>query len=163
MKRCWLVAGVSLLLILSACDLPDPPPSYHPTSPAVMLITPAPTLDIDATATAYALQLRPTPTPAGLYIVRDGDTLSDLADRYHTTVEEIMVFNELSDPDELVVGQSLLIPSLIQTPMVETPVSVISITPSGVLSDTAPAEITGTTSLTLPVETLPEATEAMTP
>ncbi|NJN67145.1 MAG: LysM peptidoglycan-binding domain-containing protein [Chloroflexaceae bacterium] len=128
-----------------------------------MLITPAPTLDIDATATAYALQLRPTPTPAGLYIVRDGDTLSDLADRYHTTVEEIMVLNELSDPDELVVGQNLLIPSLMQTPTIETPVSVVSITPVSVLSATGTSELTGTTGLTVPLETLPEATDALTP
>lgn len=119
-----------MVLILAACDIPDPPPANNPTLPAVMLITPAPTLDIDATATAFALQIRPTPSPAGLYIVRAGDTLSGLAQRYHTTVEEILVANGLTEPDKLYVGQELIIPSLITPPWHRTPTAVPQVHPS---------------------------------
>jgi LysM repeat protein len=105
-----------LSIILAACSLPSPTPHSLPTSPAVLHITPAPTLDIDATATVLANQLRPTPTPAGLYIVQDGDTMSSLAEQFATTVEEIVAANGLIDPNALQAGQALIIPSLLPTP-----------------------------------------------
>lgn len=123
-RKHWRVAGLALLgATIVACAPPEPPPSNLPTAPAVLDITPAPTLDIDATATAYASLLRPSPTPAGLYIVRQGDTLTAIAEQYGTTVEELMAANNLSDPNALQVGQALLIPSLLITPQapVETP------------------------------------------
>jgi LysM repeat protein len=108
-------------LLVGGCVLPTPPPSNLPTAPAVLDITTAPTLDIDATATVYASLLRPTPTPAGLYIVRDGDTLGGLAEQFGTTVEEIMAVNNLTDPNNLQVGQALIIPSLLLTPQPSAP------------------------------------------
>jgi LysM repeat protein len=133
----WLFL-VSFCFVLAACDIPDPPPTNNPTLPAVLYITPAPTLDIEATATAYTLQIRPTPTPAGLYIVRDGDTLSGLAERYHTTVQEILVANGLTEPDVLQVGQELIIPSLIHPPWAKTPTLTTGITATETLSETLP-------------------------
>jgi FOG: LysM repeat len=112
---------IVLILILtawlSACTLPAPPQptTPRPTAPVILEITPAPTLDVDATATAYATLLVPSPTPAGLYIVQPGDTLSDLAIAFGTTVAEIMAANGLTDPDSLQVGQPLIIPSLVDT------------------------------------------------
>lgn len=122
--RCWRITRLCLLasvcwIGMTAC-IPDPPTTNIPTSPAVLDITPAPTLDIDATATLLAGQLRPTPTPAGLYVVQAGDTLGDLAERFDTTVDEILAANGLTDPNDLQVGRELIIPSLIQTPVVET-------------------------------------------
>ena len=90
---------IVLILILAAwlpaCTLPAPPQSTtpRPTAPVILEITPAPTLDVDATATAYATLLVPSPTPAGLYIVQPGDTLSELAIAFGTTVAEIMAAN----------------------------------------------------------------------
>ncbi len=106
-----LTAGVA------ACTLPAPPQpaTPRPTAPVILEITPAPTLDADATATAYANMLAPSPTPAGLYIVQPGDTLSELAILFGTTVADIMAANGLTDPDSLQVGQPLIIPSLIDT------------------------------------------------
>ena len=114
---------VALGATIVACAPPEPPPSNLPTAPAVLDITPAPTLDIDATATSYASLLRPSPTPAGLYIVRQGDTLTAIAEQYGTTVEEIMAANNLADANALQVGQALIIPSLLVTPQApaETP------------------------------------------
>lgn len=81
-------------------------------------ITPAPTLDIDATATVFAALERPTPTAAALYTVQSGDTLSAIAERYNTTVDELVAANGLTDPNALQPGQTLLIPSLLRTPVV---------------------------------------------
>ncbi|NJP04722.1 MAG: LysM peptidoglycan-binding domain-containing protein, partial [Chloroflexaceae bacterium] len=128
-----------------ALTLPEPPEVDLPTQPAVLLITPAPTLDIDATATFYADQLRPTATPAGLYVVQPGDTLGLLAERFHTTVEEIMVLNNLSDPNVLQAGDALMIPSLVNTAVVATPALTRTAQTSQV---TATATLTVTRTLT---------------
>lgn len=45
-----------------------------------------------------------------VYSVRFGDTLWKLADRYNTTVEDIIEINPGIDPDNLAVGQQLCIP-----------------------------------------------------
>jgi LysM repeat protein len=112
---------MAVLLLATACVPPSPPPRNLPTSPAVLDITPVPTLDIDATATVLAGELRPTATPAGLYVVQPGDTLGTLAEEFGTTVDEILVANGLTDPNDIQEGQELIIPSLLATPQVETP------------------------------------------
>jgi LysM repeat protein len=123
--------------------LPEPPPSNRPTQPVILDITPAPTLDIDATATVLAIELRPTPTPAGLHIVQAGDTLGQLAELYNTTVEEIMATNGLTDPNQLQVGQELIIPSLVDvTPDIKLPTPTITptlgISPTRTITLTTP-------------------------
>ena len=45
-----------------------------------------------------------------IYTVRHGDTLWLLADRYNTTVEDIINLNPGIDPDRLAVGQQLCLP-----------------------------------------------------
>ncbi|WP_281181300.1 LysM peptidoglycan-binding domain-containing protein [Chloroflexus islandicus] len=118
-RQLWVgIMGALILcasMALTAC-LPDPPPRNLPTLPAILDITPAPTLDIDATATAYASAPRPTPTVAALYIVQAGDTLSAIAERFSVTVDELVAANNLTDPNFIQPGQTLLIPSLIGTP-----------------------------------------------
>lgn len=99
-------------LALAACS-PPAPTSPRPTAPAILDITPAPTQNIDATATAYAVRLVPTPTPSGLYVVQPNDTLSGLAQDFGTTVEELMAANNLTDPNAIQAGQTLIIPALI--------------------------------------------------
>ncbi|MBO9314185.1 MAG: LysM peptidoglycan-binding domain-containing protein [Chloroflexus sp.] len=110
----FLIVGASGIG-LTAC-LPEPPRHNRPTFPVILDITPAPTIDIDATATAYAGAPRPTPTIAALYVVQVGDTLSAIAERFGVTVDELVAANNLTDPNVLQVGQTLLIPSLIATP-----------------------------------------------
>ncbi len=134
--RLVLLLGLAGLAVAGcALTLPEPPQVNLPTQPAVLHITPAPTLDVDATATAMADMLRPTPTPAGLYIIQAGDTLSELAVRYNTTVEEILVANGLSNPNDIQVGQAIIIPSLLPSPVLEA-------APSEAQTAPAEAEIT---------------------
>jgi LysM repeat protein len=132
------VAALLSIVLLSSCALPEPPPTNLPTLPAVLDITPAPTLDIDATATAFSSVSRPSPTPAALYIVQSGDTLSGIAERFATTVDEIVAANGLIDPDALQPGQALIIPSLLQTPVVEQSVGPTAETTTPTTIDRSP-------------------------
>lgn len=156
-------ASVALagLCMLTACavPLPEPPDTNLPTQPVVLDITPAPTLDIDATATAMANLSRATPTPTGLYIVQPGDTLSALAEQFNTTVEEILVANDMSDPNNLQAGQELIIPSLLPTPLIGDPAAEMTTTTT--ISPTGTITATAATSPTTEAET--EAEEATTP
>jgi len=45
------------------------------------------------------------------YVVQAGDTLSRIAQRFNTTVDAIVRANNLSNPNNLSVGQRLIIPS----------------------------------------------------
>lgn len=113
----------------------------RPTVPPAIRITPAPGQNVGGTATAFAQRSILTPTPVGLYTVKPGDTLSKIAAAYETTVDEILAANNLSDPNKILVGQKLTIPTLKSTPAAP--------------SATAPAA-------TLPATTSPEPVQSAT-
>ena len=46
-----------------------------------------------------------------LYTVKAGDTLAEIANRYHVTPSALVEANQLNYPDRLVVGQALVIPT----------------------------------------------------
>ncbi len=115
-----MAAMLVICMFLVGCTLPEPPPRNLPTLPAVLDIIPAPTLDIDATATAYASVVRPSPTVAALYTVQPGDTLSGLAERFETSVEALAAANGITDPNSIQPGHTLIIPSLLRTPVPAT-------------------------------------------
>ena len=47
---------------------------------------------------------------AQTYVVRSGDTLSQIANRFDTTVPALVQANDIADPDVIDVGQELTIP-----------------------------------------------------
>lgn len=52
-----------------------------------------------------------TPTPSmTIYIVQRGDTLWEIAKRYNVTIQAIVSANNLADPDNIMIGQQLVIP-----------------------------------------------------
>jgi LysM repeat protein len=51
-----------------------------------------------------------TPAPAATYQVVSGDTLAKIAARHQTTVAALVAANELTNPNKLKIGQSLLLP-----------------------------------------------------
>lgn len=59
----------------------------------------------------------PNPTPPDYitYVIQPGDTLSQLAVRFHTTVNELASLNNLTDPNLIYAGQTLRIPENIHT------------------------------------------------
>ena len=57
-----------------------------------------------------------------IYIVKQGDNLYAIAKRFGTNAATLASINELPDPDVLVVGQALVLPSTPSPdrPMIET-------------------------------------------
>jgi len=55
-----------------------------------------------------------TPTPI-IHVVKKGDSLSWIAEKYDVSMERLMEVNNLTDPNVLVIGQKLIIPPL-ETP-----------------------------------------------
>jgi LysM repeat protein len=51
-----------------------------------------------------------TAAPPASYRVRRGDTLTNIARQFHTSVQAIMTTNQLADPDHLTEGQQLVMP-----------------------------------------------------
>ena len=52
-------------------------------------------------------------TPPGpVYIVQEGDYLSSIAERFDVSVEDLIAYNRLANPDLLKAGDQLVIPGL---------------------------------------------------
>jgi len=81
-----------------------PAPSASPT-PTTQPTDPVPTPSATALATPA-----PTATPTRTYVVEEGDTVSDIAALFGSSVNAIVAANGLDDPDHLTVGQVLVIP-----------------------------------------------------
>ena len=104
--------------VAAACGGGDSPEPAEPTATATTSVP---------TATPFAVEPRPTivsdaPPEAPrdvdvTYIVEPGDTLSEIAARFETTVAAIMAWNGLTDATLIFVGQELLIST---TPAEET-------------------------------------------
>ena len=65
-----------------------------------------------------------TPIPLSLrrgtlvdYIVQTGDSLAIIAEKFNSTVEDIVAENDLDDPNSIFVGQKLVIPVNLVTPV----------------------------------------------
>ena len=104
--RLCLLATAALLIVACGGDEPDP------------VATPEATAAIP-TATPFAVQPSPTivsaaadaaPQQPATYIVEAGDTLSEIADRFSTSVEALMAANGISDATLIFVGQELKLP-----------------------------------------------------
>ena len=85
----------------------------------------------------------PTPLPSTLipgqeiiYIVLPDDQLSNIAERFNSTVEAIVEANDLDDPNNIFVGQRLIIPWGIITPTPSPTVDPNAPTPTGTSSPT---------------------------
>ncbi len=72
--------------------------------------TPARTATPSSTAGTPAVAASPTAGGQRTYIVEGGDTLSDIAVRFGTTVDAIVALNPGLDPDALRIGAELRIP-----------------------------------------------------
>ncbi len=122
MRRTWAVMLALALLVAGplACNLSrsqptaTPVPSTATFGPATLdpniipSLTPlgAPTATpLPGTATVCAV-----PTDWFVYIVQPGDTLTDIASRTGSTVQELMARNCLPNADAIFVGQSLYVP-----------------------------------------------------
>jgi LysM repeat protein len=89
--------SASVAAVVTPMPTPTPVPSAVPT--------PAPTPVPTAVPTPV-----PTPPPVQTYVVQQGDTLSVIANRFGTTVQALIDANNLPSADDIVIGQTLVIP-----------------------------------------------------
>lgn len=54
---------------------------------------------------------RPAPATAFVVPVHEGDTLSEIAERYRVNSEDIMAMNDISNPDMLMAGDRIYVPA----------------------------------------------------
>ena len=90
---------------------PSPKSTVEPATTSAT-VTPAPaTPTPEPSATTAAT---PVVTPAAApttYTVADGDTLSSIAEKFNTTVNELITLNNISDPNVIHVGTVLKLPA----------------------------------------------------
>jgi LysM repeat protein len=68
------------------------------------------------------------------YIVQTGDTLAIIAEKFNSTVDDIVAENDLDDPNNIFVGQKLVIPVNMVTPV---PTSTPGPSPTAAITATA--------------------------
>jgi LysM repeat protein len=80
-----------------------------PTTTKLVLTTPAATLSTTTAATTTsATTTTATTTPgAQYYVVQSGDTLGSVAQKYSTTVDQLLTLNPGVDPAALRIGQRI--------------------------------------------------------
>jgi LysM domain len=98
--------------VASATPTVAPTPTERPTPSATPSPTPTPTPSPTPIPATPAPTPAPTPvvTPQPTYTVAKGDTLAAIAQRFGTTVPALQAANGINDPDEIVIGQVLVIP-----------------------------------------------------
>lgn len=87
---------------------PSPTPSATPTATATPTPTASPTPA--PTAEPTVAPTPPPPPPQQTYVVQEGDTLAAVAERFGTSVSALQSANGIEDPDEIIIGQVLVIP-----------------------------------------------------
>ena len=99
----------SVLLPLPAANAPTATPALSPSpTAAVETPTPEPTATPTPTPTATPTP-RPTATPL-VYIVKAGDQLQRIANKYGVTLKALMDANGIKNANLIIIGQKLIIP-----------------------------------------------------
>ncbi len=101
-----LISAVTSLLVLSLWNSGQSA-ATPPLPTAVPTLSTAARTAVAATATSA---VTPTPATVQTYIVRSGDTLTEIARRFNIDVTDITALNNLPNSDILSVGQKLIIP-----------------------------------------------------
>jgi LysM repeat protein len=79
------------------------------TQPVPVILPPEPVV----TEPAF---INTIPADSTVYVVKKGDTLSAIASMYGTSWKKLAAFNNLSDPNRLLVGQEIRIPASLGSP-----------------------------------------------
>ncbi|MDI6775522.1 MAG: LysM peptidoglycan-binding domain-containing protein [Verrucomicrobiota bacterium] len=111
MKTSWVmsivaaahVAAIGSAVLIQGCGTPEEPKMPSTTTPAPV------TKSREPVARPPGAFKEPTTT----YVVVSSDTLSGIARRLNVAVAEIVVLNNITNPNRLKVGQKLLIPGKI--------------------------------------------------
>jgi LysM repeat protein len=101
-----IVSAAVTLSVLWLWDKTHPAVAPEPCAEAAA----TPPLPGAMAASASATTVMPATVTPSLYVVQSGDTLGGIAQRYSVSVEALMVANNLTDPNLLHAGQTLIIP-----------------------------------------------------
>ena len=120
-----IISAVTVIVVLNVWQQNHPSATADNT-PVVIIVTPTQSVVIPllknnsgaedlspaeaGTAITQPNQLTPTPKMLS-YQVKEGDTLGALAVEFNISINDIMMANDLTDPDSITVGQILLIPT----------------------------------------------------
>jgi LysM repeat protein len=101
--------------LLSACSVTVGAPAPTP-GPGQPTNTPIEQVHFDVTRvpspTLAAATMTPAPAGAPIkHTIKSGETLSDIAQQYGITVEDIVKLNNIADPNQIQAGQVVLIPA----------------------------------------------------
>ncbi|HJP70155.1 MAG TPA: LysM domain-containing protein [Candidatus Limnocylindria bacterium] len=97
----------------TASPTPRPTATARPTPSATPTPTPSPTpspTPVPATPVPTAAPTPIPPPPPQTYTVQQGDTLAAIAQRFGTTTQALQQANGIEDPNQIVIGQVLVIP-----------------------------------------------------
>jgi LysM repeat protein len=97
-----VAATIAVLLVRSGLDNADPA-----TSPVTTGVTTAVTTTATTEPVGTSTDTTTVPAGAEFYEIQSGDTLAVIADRYDTSVEQLLVLNPDIDPVALTVGQRI--------------------------------------------------------
>lgn len=126
--------AIPLILLLNPYVVPTDPAQFatgiDPTTlnviPGQVILLPNPDMQLP-TATSI-----PPNLPRGTkldYVVQSGDSLGAIADKFNSTIDDIIKENNITDPNALFVGQVLVIPVNMVTPTATRPPTSTPITP----------------------------------
>ncbi len=96
---------VCVMFLIALCACSGPRVAVDPAwTPAVVLVKP--------TTDAAQVQVSPTPlnVPTTLYTIKRGENLTQIAERYDLTVDELAALNGISNPNNIEVGQRIKVP-----------------------------------------------------
>ena len=125
MKRTLFgVVSTIFLLLVAACSADVPSLAAPPVTSTDVIespaVTPSPTLILTPTVT-YTLTPQPTLTPTPvIYLVQENDTLTFIAGRYGVTLEELLTANPGFNPDQLAIGDELVLPPSAALPQTQS-------------------------------------------
>ncbi len=116
-----LLVGASLVIpgggrVVPAAAPPAPKPMQEP--PRAVSPTPAPAVEQSAAPPPTAAPARPH-IPTRGYLIQPGDTLAGIAAQFQTTVADLLAANGLSDPNLLIVGQTIQVPAPVHQHVVQ--------------------------------------------
>jgi len=159
-----IISAITIIVVIQVWQRNHPTLSAEST-PAVIIVTP--TLSDGSTISNNNLPETESPTDTGIqevgtvyatptakmlvYQVKEGDSLGALAIQFNLSIEDLLIANDLSNPDNLYVGQLIYIPT---APLPK--VTATSIPPSVVASHTPRPSVTptyGPTNTSTPTET----------
>jgi LysM repeat protein len=104
----WIVLPTRTVRPSSTPIPPHPTPTASPTPEVLPTLT-----DAAPTLLPTDTPLPASPTPAGemlVHVIKSGETLSGIAKAYGVTTQALIEANGVSDPNQIIAGQELIIP-----------------------------------------------------